>query len=105
MMIRAQVKCLATLAVAVIASSACSPQSNDANKADKADQAGKGQPKPAGPRDVEAPAKPEGGGESGYTWTLPKGLSEPPTIPADNPMSADKVALGHRLFMDKRLSG
>ena len=27
-----------------------------------------------------------------------------PAIPADNPQSDDKIALGHRLFMDKRLS-
>jgi cytochrome c peroxidase len=40
----------------------------------------------------------------GYTWALPRGLSKPPTAPADNPMSAAKVTLGHALFMDKRLS-
>jgi cytochrome c peroxidase len=39
-----------------------------------------------------------------WSWTLPKGQSEPPTVPADNPMTAVKVALGHQLFMDKRLS-
>jgi cytochrome c peroxidase len=52
----------------------------------------------AKPSDVTA-----GGG--GWSFSLPKGLSEPPKIPADNPMSAEKVALGHQLFMDKRLSG
>ncbi|WP_181233885.1 cytochrome-c peroxidase [Enhygromyxa salina] len=40
-----------------------------------------------------------------WTWTLPKGLSAAPAVPADNPMSAAKVELGHQLFMDKRLSG
>jgi cytochrome c peroxidase len=39
-----------------------------------------------------------------WTWTLPKGLSLPPLVPDDNPMTAAKVALGHQLFMDKRLS-
>jgi cytochrome c peroxidase len=55
-----------------------------------------------------APApKGEGGeGDSAqWRWTLPAGLSEPPPVPADNPMSAAKVTLGHQLFMDKRLSG
>lgn len=40
-----------------------------------------------------------------WTWSLPKGLSAPPIVPDDNPMSEAKVALGHQLFMDKRLSG
>jgi cytochrome c peroxidase len=39
-----------------------------------------------------------------WSWTLPKGQTEPPVVPADNPMTAAKVALGHQLFMDKRLS-
>jgi cytochrome c peroxidase len=41
------------------------------------------------------------------TWTfiMPKGLSEPPAVPPDNPMTAKKLELGHQLFMDKRLSG
>lgn len=39
-----------------------------------------------------------------WAWTLPKGINVPPRVPEDNPMSADKVELGHRLFMDKRLS-
>ena len=52
-------------------------------------------PAEAGPK---APAKaPE------WTWELPRGLKAPP-VPEDNPMSAAKVALGHKLFMDKRLS-
>ncbi len=41
---------------------------------------------------------------SGFEWTLPAGLSAAPKVPADNPMSKEKVALGHALFMDKRLS-
>jgi cytochrome c peroxidase len=40
-----------------------------------------------------------------WSFTLPKGLSEAPAVPDDNPMSAEKIALGHQLFMDKRLSG
>ena len=39
-----------------------------------------------------------------YAWKLPPGFL-PPAVPADNPMSADKVELGQRLFYEKRLSG
>ncbi|MGB1276601.1 MAG: cytochrome-c peroxidase, partial [Nannocystaceae bacterium] len=39
-----------------------------------------------------------------WAWTLPAGLKAP-EVPSDNPMSAAKVALGHKLFFDKRLSG
>lgn len=38
-----------------------------------------------------------------WQWKLPPHIPEP-RIPADNPMSAAKVALGRRLFYDKRLS-
>lgn len=38
-----------------------------------------------------------------YTWNLPAGFPMP-LIPSDNPMTADKVALGRMLFYDKRLS-
>lgn len=38
-----------------------------------------------------------------WDWKLPAGISGP-VVPDDNPMSAEKVALGHQLFMDKRLS-
>src|SRR5262245_62990251 len=38
-----------------------------------------------------------------YQWTLPPGFP-PPTVPADNPMSPAKAALGRHLFYDKRLS-
>lgn len=53
------------------------------------------------PEDKAEGAGPEGQPE--YAWDLPRGLKAP-AVPADNPMSADKVALGHALFMDKRLS-
>jgi cytochrome c peroxidase len=39
----------------------------------------------------------------GYEWHLPRGFPEP-LVPADNPMSDAKVALGARLFTDTRLS-
>ena len=39
-----------------------------------------------------------------YDWNLPEGFPLPP-IPADNPMSAEKVELGRHLFYDTRLSG
>ncbi|MGH9399534.1 MAG: cytochrome c peroxidase [Thermoanaerobaculia bacterium] len=39
-----------------------------------------------------------------YDWKVPQGFPVP-CVPADNPMSAEKVALGRRLFFDTRLSG
>lgn len=41
---------------------------------------------------------------SSYDWGLPAGLPAP-MVPANNPMSAQKVELGRHLFYDKRLSG
>jgi cytochrome c peroxidase len=38
-----------------------------------------------------------------YEWRLPPGFPTP-AVPADNPMSAEKVALGRRLFFEPRLS-
>jgi cytochrome c peroxidase len=38
-----------------------------------------------------------------YVWQLPRGFPQP-AVPADNPMTAEKVALGARLFADPRLS-
>jgi cytochrome c peroxidase len=39
-----------------------------------------------------------------FDWHLPSGVPVP-LVPADNPMSEAKVALGRRLFYDTRLSG
>ncbi|MDO6461497.1 di-heme enzyme [Granulosicoccaceae sp. 1_MG-2023] len=38
-----------------------------------------------------------------YDWQLPEGFYAPP-VPDDNPMSEAKVALGRRLFYDRRMS-
>ncbi len=38
-----------------------------------------------------------------WRWSLPDGV-DPPLVPANNPMSAAKVALGHRLFYEADLS-
>lgn len=38
-----------------------------------------------------------------YAWRLPKGFPEP-YVPADNPMTVEKVELGRHLFYDTRLS-
>jgi cytochrome c peroxidase len=38
-----------------------------------------------------------------YVWKLPPGFPQP-KVPADNPMTEEKVALGRRLFYDTRLS-
>jgi cytochrome c peroxidase len=42
-------------------------------------------------------------GAGSYTWRLPAGFPLP-AVPADNPMSEAKVALGRRLFFEPRLS-
>ncbi len=39
-----------------------------------------------------------------YAWSLPAGFPTP-RVPADNPMSVDKVELGRYLFHDTQLSG
>lgn len=41
---------------------------------------------------------------STYSWNLPAWMS-PPMVPEQNPMSAEKVTLGKRLFYDANLSG
>jgi cytochrome c peroxidase len=46
---------------------------------------------------------PAWGDEPGWRWDLPPGFPAP-LVPADNPMSAAKVALGRSLFFDTRLS-
>jgi cytochrome c peroxidase len=43
------------------------------------------------------------GAAPAWQWDLPAGVAPPP-VPADNPMSAAKVALGRRLFYDADLS-
>ena len=47
------------------------------------------------------------GGFTPEIQPLPKQLAtyEPMTIPADNPLTPEKVALGRQLFFDERLSG
>ena len=49
------------------------------------------------------PAAPEASDAAPWVWHLPRGFPVP-AVPADNPMSAPKVALGERLFFDPRLS-
>ena len=39
-----------------------------------------------------------------FVWLVPEGFPIP-TVPADNPMTWDKVELGRQLFYDSRLSG
>ena len=50
-----------------------------------------------------ATASPAADSSADYRWTLPRGFPTP-AVPADNPMSAAKVALGRRLFFETRLS-
>jgi cytochrome c peroxidase len=44
------------------------------------------------------------GSPKSWTWELPPGFPAP-VVPPDNPMTAAKVELGRRLFLDTRLSG
>ena len=41
--------------------------------------------------------------DEGFEWDLPPGFPPPP-VPADNPMTTEKVELGRHLFYDARLS-
>lgn len=41
--------------------------------------------------------------QQSYDWNLPPGLPKP-VVPANNPMTAEKVELGRHLFYEKRLS-
>lgn len=61
---------------------------------------------PASPSSPSSPASPASAVQaaSDWTWDLPDYLP-PPRVPADNPMTQAKVALGRYLFYDKRLSG
>jgi cytochrome c peroxidase len=65
-------------------------------------------PKPDGDDEGRPSGEAGGGGDEvpppAWAWTLPKGINQPPVVPEDNPMTAEKVELGHKLFMDKRLS-
>jgi len=54
--------------------------------------------------DAKAPEAEAEAPKDAWTWSLPAGITKAPEVPSDNPMSAEKVALGHQLFMDKRLS-
>src|SRR5579863_5616776 len=38
-----------------------------------------------------------------YAWSLPAGFPAP-VVPADNPMTKEKVELGHHLFYERKLS-
>lgn len=53
------------------------------------------------PAPLASPAAAPGG--TPYRMTVPKGLEEMP-VPADNPMTVEKVELGRQLYFDRRLS-
>jgi cytochrome c peroxidase len=46
----------------------------------------------------------DGSVAGGFEWRLPSGFPRP-VVPADNPMTPEKVELGRHVFYDKRLSG
>ena len=43
-------------------------------------------------------------GQQTFPWTLPRGVPAP-RVPADSPMTLERVELGRHLFYDRRLSG
>jgi cytochrome c peroxidase len=53
---------------------------------------------------VVAAVLPASAESASYEWRLPPGFPTP-RVPADNPMTPDKVELGRLLFHDRRLSG
>jgi len=63
-----------------------------------------GEPGDAGSRPDSGATSPVDGGGTPYTWNLPQGFPVP-VVPADNPMTVEKVRLGRYLFYDTRLSG
>jgi len=97
------------LACAVIAGSACSGDANsgspDAQEHAHGDAAHDHEH--AGARGREptdaAVAQPDASVGEGFEWQLPAGFPRP-HVPADNPMTLEKVELGRHLFYDKRLS-
>jgi cytochrome c peroxidase len=61
-------------------------------------------PGPASTRATPAKSQKSAKGHGGYSWQAPAGFDEMP-IPPDNPMTQEKIALGHQLYFDTRLSG
>ena len=53
---------------------------------------------------LEASTPPAPPVDAGFVWNLPKGFSVTPAVPADNPMTNEKVELGRHVFYDTRLS-
>jgi cytochrome c peroxidase len=52
---------------------------------------------------VKLDVRPAGTEAERYVWDLPPGFPRP-RVPADNPMTAEKVELGRHLFYDRRMS-
>jgi cytochrome c peroxidase len=104
-------------AVALFVAVACGDTKPDAKAPAKTADAGKvGDAKAKAPTksapDAKAPDTKDDddddGGEepaaAAWAWDLPSGIHVPPRVPDDNAMTKEKVELGHKLFMDKRLS-
>jgi cytochrome c peroxidase len=66
-----------------------------------------GAPDASSAADGALPGDVDGGGtttDAGFLWNLPKSFAAPPAVPADNPITAEKVEAGRHVFYDKRLS-
>lgn len=85
-------------AALLLALGACSA---DAMPSGEPDAAGGAPGDAPGDAPLDAPLDAE---LAGWQWDLPPGFPRP-LVPATNPMSADKVELGRRLFYDRRMSG
>lgn len=113
---RAVRRSITSIAVALVLAAACGEPKTDAKAPAKTTKAGdKKEPSKApDAKDSDAKdpdTKDSGGKDDGadepaaaWAWDLPNGIHVPPRVPDDNPMSKEKVELGHKLFMDKRLS-
>ncbi|HEY0136368.1 MAG TPA: cytochrome c peroxidase [Nannocystis sp.] len=87
---------VSALVLSLCAAFACGGEAGKADPKAEAKAPAKVEPQPPPVAEPAAPAEE-------YAWDLPRGLKAP-EVPADNPMTAAKVELGHALFFDKRLS-
>jgi cytochrome c peroxidase len=86
------------LMLSLVGAGACEERSDGDDHGDHDDHDHHGDHEHTPPAVIDA-----GMSEGGFDWKLPSGFPRP-VVPADNPMSAEKVELGRYIFYDKRLS-